>query len=211
MANRPMDGSDWDKRYSTTDLVWSIEPNVFVAELTADLPVGTALDLAAGEGRNGLWLADRGWDVTAVDFSAAGLARAEQLAQARLGADVARFVTICQDVTDYQPEPGSFDLVVVAYLQVPAATRTVAMRTAGAALREGGTLVVIAHDSTNLDRGFGGPQDADVLYTAGDTVGDLEGLGLVIDRAEAVERRVETGTGPQTAIDALVVARRALR
>lgn len=209
MANQQMDGSDWDKRYSTADLVWSIEPNAFVAELTADLPVGTALDLAAGEGRNALWLAERGWDVTAVDFSAAGLQRAQQLAQARLGPDTTRFTTICQDVTDYRPQPQTFDLVVVAYLQVPAATRSVAMQTAGSALRQGGALVVIAHDSTNLAGGYGGPQDPAVLYTAADIVADLEGLGLTIDQADAVERHIDTDEGPRTAIDALVVARRA--
>jgi len=209
MANQQMDGSDWDKRYSTADLVWSIEPNAFVAELTADLPVGTALDLAAGEGRNALWLAERGWDVTAVDFSAAGLQRAQQLAQARLGPDTTRFTTICQDVTDYRPQPQAFDLVVVAYLQVPAATRSVAMQTAGSALRQGGALVVIAHDSTNLAGGYGGPQDPAVLYTAADIVADLEGLGLTIDQADAVERHIDTDEGPRTAIDALVVARRA--
>ncbi|MGV1037514.1 MAG: class I SAM-dependent methyltransferase [Candidatus Nanopelagicales bacterium] len=208
MVNRQMDGSDWDKRYSTADMVWSIEPNVFVSELTAGLPAGTALDLAAGEGRNALWLAARGWKVTAVDFSAAGLDRAERLAQARLGPDTPRFTTICQDVTDYRPQPRSFDLVVIAYLQVPTETRTIAMRTAGAALREGGTLVVVAHDSVNLVNGFGGPQDPDVLYTAADIVSDLDGLGLVVDRAEAVERHIEISEGTRTAIDALVVARR---
>lgn len=207
MADRQMDGSDWDERYSGADLVWSIEPNIFVAELTADLPVGNALDLAAGEGRNALWLAERGWTVTAVDFSAAGLHRAQQLARARLGSDASRFTTRCQDVEDYHPIPNSFDLAVVAYLQVPQATRTIAMRTAGGALRGGGTLVVVAHDSANLVDGFGGPQSPDVLYTAADIVSDLAGLGLLIERAETVERNVETTEGPRTALDALVVAR----
>src|SRR2546430_7187246 len=64
-----MDAAEWDQRYAGTELVWSAEPNRFVAAELADLPPGRALDLAAGEGRNSVWLAERGWAVTAVDFS----------------------------------------------------------------------------------------------------------------------------------------------
>ncbi|MFL6133228.1 MAG: class I SAM-dependent methyltransferase, partial [Nocardioidaceae bacterium] len=68
-----MDARAWDERYAASELIWSATPNRFVeAELTS-LPPGRAVDLAAGEGRNALWLADRGWHVTAVDFSLAGL------------------------------------------------------------------------------------------------------------------------------------------
>ena len=56
-----MDAHAWDERYAATELVWSREPNQFVAAELADLPPGTAVDLAAGEGRNAIWLAARGW------------------------------------------------------------------------------------------------------------------------------------------------------
>ncbi|MEL0282956.1 MAG: SAM-dependent methyltransferase, partial [Ilumatobacter sp.] len=62
-----MDAAGWDERYAGTDLVWSAGPNVFIEEICAGLEPGSALDLAAGEGRNAVWLAERGWDVTAVD------------------------------------------------------------------------------------------------------------------------------------------------
>jgi 2-polyprenyl-3-methyl-5-hydroxy-6-metoxy-1,4-benzoquinol methylase len=65
--------AEWDLRYSGPDLVWGAGPNRFVTEETAALPAGRALDLGTGEGRNAIWLAERGWQVTAVDFSAAGL------------------------------------------------------------------------------------------------------------------------------------------
>ena len=64
-----MDADAWDQRYAASELVWSREPNQFVASELADLPPGTAVDLAAGEGRNAIWLASRGWSATAVDFS----------------------------------------------------------------------------------------------------------------------------------------------
>ena len=75
-----MDAEAWDERYADSELVWSVEPNQFVAAECADLPPGRALDLAAGEGRNSIWLARRGWDVTAVDFSQAGLDKGRRLA-----------------------------------------------------------------------------------------------------------------------------------
>ena len=76
-----MDAAGWDERYAASELVWSAEPNRFVAEVCADLAPGRALDLAAGEGRNAIWLAQRGWDVTATDFSAVGLDKGRRLAQ----------------------------------------------------------------------------------------------------------------------------------
>ena len=68
-----MDSSEWDERYAGTELVWTAEPNRFVVEGLQALPPGRALDVGAGEGRNAIWLAHRGWQVTAVDFSAVGL------------------------------------------------------------------------------------------------------------------------------------------
>jgi SAM-dependent methyltransferase len=148
-----MSSDMWDDRYAASDLVWSAEPNIWVEQLTADLPVGRLLDLAAGEGRNALWLAERGWDATAVDFSQVALDRAQQLAVQRLGDDASRFHTEQADVMVYSPHPQQFDLVLVVYLQIPAEQRWMAMRTAAAALAPGGRLMVIAHDSANLTGG----------------------------------------------------------
>ncbi len=75
-----MDAHAWDDRYAAAELVWSVEPNQFVAAECADLPPGRAVDLAAGEGRNAIWLARRGWSVTAVDFSQVGLDKGRKLA-----------------------------------------------------------------------------------------------------------------------------------
>lgn len=202
------DATHWDERYGQKEMVWSVEPNVWVAQVCADLAPGRALDLAAGEGRNGLWLADLGWRVTAVDFSQVGLDRARALAAGRLGEAAQRLSTVCADLETYVPEARGFDLVLLVYLQVPPSLRTHVVRTAAEAVSPGGLLLVVAHDSENLEHGHGGPQDPSVLYTAEDAVGDLAGTDLVAERAERVVRRVETDEGVREALDALVLARR---
>jgi SAM-dependent methyltransferase len=78
-----MDRQQWDERYMTDELIWRAEPNRFLVEEVARMKPGRALDLACGEGRNALWLAERGWQVTGVDFSPVGLAKARRLAVVR--------------------------------------------------------------------------------------------------------------------------------
>ena len=112
------------------------------------------------------------------------------------------------DLLDYRPAPRSFDLVIVFYLQVPPAERREILRAAADAVAVGGRLLLVAHDTSNLEHGHGGPQNPVVLYTAADVVADLDDTGLEIERAELVGRPVETPDGERTALDALVRARR---
>jgi ubiquinone/menaquinone biosynthesis C-methylase UbiE len=193
---------DWNARYAQKELVWSAEPNRRFAAEVAALSPGRALDLACGEGRNAVWLAEQGWRVTGVDFSDAALAKAAELAASR-GVEAEWVVA---DVLDYQPEQRSFDLVVLLYLQLARDEILHAVRTAAGAVAPGGTLVVLAHDTANVTRGYGGPKDAAVLYTAEDVVPALG--DLVVERAEAVERTVALPDGEAVAIDAFVRARR---
>lgn len=196
-----MDRHDWDRRYGAAELVWTVRPNRFLVAEALPLAPGRALDLAAGEGRNAVWLAERGWTVTAVDFSAAGLEKGRAMA-ARRGVTV-EFVE--GDVTSWRAAEAVFGLVCVLYLQVPAAQRSPAMRAAASALAPGGALVVVAHDRTNLTDGVGGPQDPSVLYGPEDVLSDLDGIpGLRAERAQRVRRPV----GGRDAIDALVRVRR---
>ncbi len=202
-----MDAEAWDERYADSELVWSAEPNRFVAEELADLPPGHAVDLAAGEGRNAIWLARRGWAVTAVDFSRVALDKGSTLAR-----DV-DIEWVCADVTQWRRDD-SFDLTLMAYLQLPEGARRSAVRAGVAALRPGGTFVLVAHDSTNLDQGTGGPQDPSVLYTAEDVLADVASQpdnDVEVERAERVARVVEAGHGGEptaTAYDCLVRLRR---
>jgi SAM-dependent methyltransferase len=197
-----MDARTWDERYAAAELVWSVTPNQFVAAELADLPPGRAVDLAAGEGRNAIWLAGRGWSVTAVDFSQVALDKGRRLAGE--GPEADRITWVCADATTWDAD-GPYDLAVVAYLQLPADERRAAVRRAFEALRPGGTFLLVAHDSTNLAEGTGGPQDPVVLMTAEDVLGDLDGLAFDTVRAGRVEREVEGPDGRvQSAYDALV-------
>ena len=197
-----MDAGDWDRRYEGTELLWSAQPNRFLVAEAQGLAPGRALDLACGEGRNAIWLAELGWDVTGVDFSAVAVGKAEQLAAAR---GVAGEFEVA-DLLTYQPAEQAFDLVIVFYLQVITAELGLVLRRAAAAVAPGGTFLLVAHDRSNLEEGYGGPHDPNVLYTAEDVVAGLD--GLEVERAEPVLRPVETPDGERVAIDALVRARR---
>jgi SAM-dependent methyltransferase len=199
-----VDAAGWDARYADRDLVWSATPNRTVAAEVEGLPPGRALDLAAGEGRNAIWLAEQGWHVTALDFSPIGADKGRQLAAAR-GVAVEWVVA---DATTWDPPERGFDLVVVAYLQLPEGERRAAHRRAARAVAPGGRFLLVAHDRDNLAEGYGGPPDDRVLMTADDVVGDLDGSGLEVVTAERIERHVETDEGPRTALDCLVVATR---
>lgn len=191
----------WDERDSAMPSVWGVEPNRWVAEQLADLPPGTAVDLACGEGRNAVWLADRGWRVYAVDFSTVALAKGRELE--RRNPPPVAVSWLAGDVTDFVP-PEPVDLALLCYLQVPAAARHTAVRNAAESLAPGGTLFMVGHDSRNLTDGSGGPQDPAVLFTAADVARDLDGLGLTIEQAGEVFRPVAGAARP--AIDALLRA-----
>jgi len=193
-----VDARDWDRRYSGKELVWGAEPNRWIVQECSDLAAGRALDLACGEGRNAVWLAERGWSVLGVDFSEVAIAKARSRAvEAGVDLDFR-----CADLLDLVPDQGTYDLVLVFFLQLPAIERTVVLGRAAEALAPGGTLLVVGHDLVNLTDGVGGPRDPSVLYTPDDLVADLG--GLEIERAERLFRDVEDADRP--AIDAFVRA-----
>jgi SAM-dependent methyltransferase len=204
-----MDADGWNARYDTSELIWKGEPNQFLPPEVAGLEPGRALDLACGEGRNAVWLATQGWEVTGVDFADVGLTKAR-----RLAADHQVTGTwVTADATSWEPT-GEFDLVVVFYLQLPADERRRAVRTAVRSLAPDGTFLLVAHDLLNLTEGVGGPPDPAVLTTAEAVLDDLAqaevelGVELVTERAERVERVVDTPDGARTALDTFVRARR---
>jgi SAM-dependent methyltransferase len=195
-----MKRSDWNERYEATELLWSAGPNRFLVAETEGLAAGRALDLACGEGRNAIWLAERGWQVTAVDYADVPLARAARIAAAR---DVA-VELVHADLLDWEPEEGAYDLVCVLYLQLPAGERRRVLAGAAKAVATGGTLLLVGHDLTNLADGHGGPSDPAVLLTPEDVASELP--GLTVEKAERVYRDVDGA--PRPAIDTLVRARR---
>jgi SAM-dependent methyltransferase len=186
---------DWDERYAERQQ-WSAEPNPLLAEVLADLPPGNAVDLAAGEGRHALWLAARGWQVTAVDFSGVGLDRG----RSQPGSD--RVVWVTADVTAWSADPASLDLVLVAYLHLPQVDMDALLTRAVDWLRPGGRLVLLGHDVENLSAGVGGPQEEEVLHSV-DRLAPVARL-LEVDRLEQVRRETAAGT----ALDTLLAGRR---
>jgi len=190
--NELVDAEGWDERYADSELVWSGEPNVFVAaHLTGRTP-GAALDLGAGEGRNAVWLALQGWDVTAVDFSAVGLEKARRMA---FDAEV-ELATVVSDVETYTPVT-QVDLVLLSYLQIPDEHQRRLLRRVREWLQPGGIVLVVAHDKSNT---VGGPPDPGVCYTLDQTVQALEGLRVEV--AEVAQRQTPAGV----ALDTVVLA-----
>src|ERR1019366_6220912 len=137
-----MDRDNWNDRYRTSGLVWTDQANQFLATETIALPPGRALDLAAGEGRNAVWLARRGGEVSAVAFSGVALAKARRLADAHH----VPLEIIEADLTGYVPASRAAALVVVAYLHLAEPDRTTVLRRAQDAVAPGGLLLVIGHD-----------------------------------------------------------------
>lgn len=202
---RSMGREEWNRRYAVSDFLWTVDANCLLVAEAASLPPGRALDLATGEGRNAVWLAEQGWDVCAVDFSEVGLDKGQRLAAARGVAGRVSFEAA--DLRSYRPEPGGFDLVALIYLQIPQTELQPILLEAARAVAPGGTFLLVAHDSRNWRGGFGGPQDPAVLYTAEQVVAAV-GHELLIEKAHTVERVVGTDDGPRVAIDWLVRGRR---
>jgi SAM-dependent methyltransferase len=198
-----VDAADWDERYRERPLVWSAGPNLFVERELASATPGRAIDLAAGEGRNAIWLASQGWDVEAVEFSPVAIEKGRQLAAA---ADV----TVTWTLADLLAAPSlaPADLVLVAYLQLPAAQLQAALRHAARAVAPGGELFLVGHALRNLTDGTGGPQSAEVLWTEDLLREALDGTDLLVDVLDEVVREVDTDDGPQQAIDLLLRAHR---
>ncbi len=185
----------WDQRYAAKEHVWSATPNAEVERIVAGWPPGRALDLGAGEGRHAVWLASKGWRVTAVDFSAVGLAKGEKEASSR----GIRIDWVVADARSWHPAPQTlYELILVSYLHLPtdviSRTRTW--------LAPAGALVVVGHGLRNLTEGVGGPSDPALLHSheqLREAAGDLH-----IERCEEYIRP----TGDGDAIDVVLVARR---
>ncbi|MCZ6888274.1 MAG: methyltransferase domain-containing protein [Gammaproteobacteria bacterium] len=199
----------WNERYAARELVWSARPNQQLVDSLASLGAapGRALDVGCGEGRNALWLAEQGWQVTAVDFSSVAIDKARQIA-ARRGVAVDWVVA---DVVDWEPPRHGFDLAIATYLQTSSAERERWLRHAVDALADAGVFIYIGHDTSNLEHGTGGPKSADVLATPGDIECGLPGFEIV--QAEVVMRNFDTepehgGSSGRIALDTLVIARK---
>ena len=201
-----MDASDWDERYAGADLVWSAGPNVWVRELCSPLTPGRGLDVAAGEGRNAIWLVEQGWTVTAADFSPVAVSRIRDLAATRLDEDaLRRLEAVVADAT--QPAPGTaYDLVLFSYLHLVREEWARAVAAGVEAVSVGGRVLVVGHARRNLSEGVGGPQDATILLDPEDVLASVAGLPVAVELAQLRARDVEGE--PRPALDTVVLLRR---
>ncbi|MFQ5554555.1 MAG: class I SAM-dependent methyltransferase [Acidimicrobiia bacterium] len=192
----------WNERYDYKGLVFGSEANVFVGRHLSGWSPRRVLDLGCGQGRNSIWLALRGHDVTGVDLSDVAIGHAADLA-ATAGVDIE---FIAADLVTWQPEADAFDLVLLSYLQLEEDRRKVVHASAVRALAPGGTLFLVAHHRDNLEHGYGGPQRPEVLFGEQDVA--LDFAGLEVARNEKVERLVERDDDPAVALDLLFIATR---
>jgi SAM-dependent methyltransferase len=199
-----MERNDWNQRYKGKGYIWTKKANVFLMDEAAKLPQGRALVLAAGEGRNAVWLAEQGWRVSAVDFSEVAIEKAKELAASREVIDKIDFYIA--DLHDYKPQERHFALVTLMYLQLPQDELAPIIAHAARAVAPGGNILIVGHDSENLKHGFGGPQNPDILYTS-DQVVDALGNDIMIEKAGRFQRFVNTGDGQKAALDCLVLGR----
>jgi len=189
-----MDRHQWNERYAAQPLLWNVDPDPFLGAELAGVGPGRALDLGAGEGRTALWLAQRGWQVTAVDFSDVALDRGRRRVDDQAVPGGVEWV--CADLTTYDPPAGPFDLVLLLFIHLPAPDRRRLLNLAAAALGPGGIVLVVGYDTTHATEGQGGPRDPAILFSPADIVADLDGLR--VERAE----RLRVGD----AVDAIVRA-----
>lgn len=186
----------WEGLYSARPAATDPRPNHRLTEVVPGLPPGHVLDLGCGEGGDALWLAHRGWHVTAVDIADVALERLAALARARGLGDL---VTTEQHDLHRSFPQGRFDLVSAHYLHTSFdLDRTTVLRAGAHALRVGGLLLVVDHGSTapwswNQDPGVRYPTPGEIAASI-----DLDPAVWTVERADA-PRRTATGPGGRTA------------
>lgn len=194
-----MDQQEWNEYYLNTDEFWAEPDSDLIAE-AEQLPAGLALDLGAGEGINSIWLAEHGWQVTAVDFAPAAVTKIKRTARQQdlpINAQVADIVTYRANI--------EHDLVAICYIHLPPDERTDLLANAVSALAPNGTLLFIGFPNADAfggdheqEEGVGKNDDKDVhdinnLFATGDEIIALLPDNLIVERNETVQRSFDWG------------------
>jgi len=205
MNDQAIDGIRWDERYSGDEYLYGTEPNQFLAEQARELTPGRALCLADGEGRNSVFLAELGFEVSAVDISARGSEKARRLARAR-GVEVD---VITANLADYDLGTDQWDLIASIFAHLPAPVRRDLHLRLPRSLKGGGALVLEAYRPEQAERDTGGPPDPSKLLDLPTLEAELTGLDVIL--AREIEREVVEGAGHtgRGAVVQLVARRRA--
>ncbi|MEL6981608.1 MAG: class I SAM-dependent methyltransferase [Actinomycetota bacterium] len=180
----------WEDRYGGSEAyLYGTEPNDFLRDAAAGLPVGDVLCLADGEGRNGVHLAEAGHRVTSVDLTEAGMAKAAQLAAER---DV-DLTTVVADLADYDLGTDRWDLIVSIFAHTPPPIRARVHGAMAQALRPGGRLILEAYTPDQIGRGTGGPPVPELTMTEAGLRAEL--VGMQIEFATETVRSLVEGPG----------------
>lgn len=186
--------------YADRPSIWSGEPNAQLVAEAAGLSPGTALDVGCGEGADAVWLARRGWDVTAVDISSVALERARTHA-ATAGCEIA---FVLADLVAAPPRQEAYDLVSAQFFQLTDPPRGDAMRGLGAAVRPSGHLLVVGHDPV----GHAGGGHPERLFTTDEIVGLFSSVDWQVETAETRERTALHHGELTDLVDGVVLLRR---
>ncbi|GJQ32952.1 MAG: methyltransferase [Ignavibacteriaceae bacterium] len=173
----------WNARYTNEEFVYGKEPNEFFKEELDKLSPGKLLLPAEGEGRNAVYAAKAGWDVTCFDWSEEGKKKAEKLA-AEAGVKINYLVS---DIGSFDYKEEEFDAVGLVFVHLPEEEREELHRNVVKSLKPGGTLIFNAYDKTQLGKDSGGPKDIELLYSLEQIVEDFIDLEFSVFAKETVE------------------------
>jgi SAM-dependent methyltransferase len=155
-----MQADFWNMRYSENGFAYGTEPNDFLKQQSFK-DGARILCLAEGEGRNAVFLAQQGFDVTALDISYEGIEKTKDLAFIKN----VEVTTICADLAIYELEPESWDAIVIIFGHFPPEIRKCVHGGIYASLRPGGKVVIEAYSKEQLSLKTGGPMDEALLYS----------------------------------------------
>lgn len=177
----------WDRRYSEPGFAYGTKENTFLASVAHFIPEGPVLCLGEGEGRNAVFLAERGYKVTAIDASSVGLEKAELLADDR----GVRIHTVLADLADFDIQPSSWAGIVSIFCHLPPGLRAQVHQRCVQGLIPYGAFVLEGYTPKQLDYNTGGPSNLELLMKTTDLKQELAGLRFPI--AREVERDVLEG------------------
>ncbi len=178
----------WNRRYSEAGFAYGTKPNLFLVSKSKLLEPGmNILAIGDGEGRNGIWLAEHGMEVTIIDQSEIGLHKARHLAAEK---NVV-IQTICEDLMSWEWPVNTYDAIVSIFVHFGQTERPTVHKSILEALKPGGWLIMQSFNRDQITRNSGGPKNVDMLYTTEMLARDFSGLS--IEELEETEADLDEG------------------
>lgn len=192
----------WDKRFSDEEYAYGEEPNEFLRSQVEKIPVGNVLCIGEGEGRNAVFLARSGRNITAVDFSVQALRKTEKLAQK----NNVEVTSLHADLSEFHFQPNYWQGIVSVFCHLPEPIRKIVHERCVGSLQKGGVFLLEAYSKKQLQYNTGGPKNIDLLMDVDQIKQELEGLEFIT--AQEIVRNVFEGQlhfGPGSVVQILAV------